>query len=244
MGIFVLWTLVISPKIWPPAKPLPPKPLVAAPPGGAPTPKPPGPGTTPAGPATPEPRRPEFAEEPPIPLETPHYKIEFTNKGAGIRSMILRYPDEKHEVPLLVPHEAAFPHFALRHAGGPDAIESLPWKVERKGGDAVEFSFPLRSGVLITKTFRVDPATYTLKLSVDLRPPKAEEGKPPVEHEVQLELLAFNGLEHESPYRYEQYFKGVYFAEDKTNDMPLATVAKGEGKLAEAQRLSAGTERD
>lgn len=240
MGIFILWTAVISPRIWPPPKPVPPRP---APPAGA-TVKPPQ-GTPTTAPVVPEVKRPEFAVEPPIPVETQHFKIEFTNKGAGIVSMVLKYPDEKHTVPLLLPQETAFPHFALRHVGGPDRIENLPWKVEeRKGNELVAFSYPLRNGIVLRKMFRIDPSTYTLKVTVDLMPPKPEEGKPPVEQALQLELLAFNGLYHENPYRYEQYFKGVSLVDNKVEDTLLGGVEKGEGKLAEALRLAAGTERD
>lgn len=240
MGIFILWTAVISPRIWPPPKPVPPRPPPAAgtavkPPQGTPT-------TTPV---APEVKRPEFAVELPIPVETRHFRIEFTNKGAGIVSMVLKYPDEKRTVPLLLPQETAFPHFALRHVGGPDRIESLPWKVEeRKGNELVAFSYPLRNGIVLRKEFRIDPATYTLKMSVDLKPPKPEEGKPPVEQALQLELLAFNGLYHENPYRYEQYFKGVSLVDGSVQEFLLGGVEKGEGKLAEALRLPGGTERD
>lgn len=240
MGIFIVWTAVISPRIWPPAKPVPPKP---ASPAGA-TVKPPQ-GAQPLPPVAPEVKQPEFAVEPPIPIETRHFKIEFTNKGAGILSMVLRYPDEKNVVPLLSPFESAYPHFALRHVGGPDRIESLPWKVvERKGNELVAFSFPLRNGIELRKEFRIDPATYTLKMSVDLKPPKPEEGKPPVEQTLQLEFIAFNGLYHENPYRYDQYFKGVSLVDGDVVDKPLGSVEKGEGKLAEAWRLPEGTERD
>ncbi len=242
MAIFILWTGVIRPKIWPD----PPRPAAPAKPAPAPS------GVVPPAPVQirPDPgseaNRPKFAEEPLFTIETPQFTAGFTNVGAGLRSLILHYPGTKDKVDLLLPRESGFPHFAVRHVDGPDRIESIPWRVEeRKEGESIKFSYPLRNGVTITKTFKIDPSTYTFKVMLSLDPPKAEEGKPPVEQWVQLELLAFNGLEHESKYRYEQYFKGVALVGDKIKDSYLVgSVAKAEDKLAEAQRMPVGPDRD
>jgi YidC/Oxa1 family membrane protein insertase len=248
MAVFILWTGVIRPKIWPdpprpsgPSRPAPaqsaPAPPAAAPPVAV--------QTTPD--AVPGAKRPEFAEEPPVRIETPQFSAEFTNVGAGLRSLVLKYPPSKKDrVDLLLPRESRFPHFAVRHVDGPDKIESIPWKVdERKEGESIKFSYPLRNGVTITKEIRIDPATYTFKVILGLVPPKPEVGKPPLEQWIQLELLAFNGLEHESKYRYEQYFKGVALVGDKVKDSYLVgPVAKAEDKLAEVLKMPPGADRD
>jgi YidC/Oxa1 family membrane protein insertase len=246
MGIFVLWTMVISPKVWPPPKPVPPKkpePAAATPkPTPTPTPTPVQPLPTPVTP--PGAKGAEFPAAPPIAITTKTLKVEFTNSGAGIRSLIARYPDEAHDVPMLLPREP-HPHFALRQVDGPEKLESIPWKIEeRRGDELVEFSYPLANGLEIRKTFRIDPDRYTLKMTVELRPPKGEEGKPPVERTVQLEFLAFNGLEHESPYRYEQYFHGVALVGDDVKTWELGSIEKAEGKLLEASRMPLGPDRD
>lgn len=240
MAIFLLWTGVISPMIWPPRKAPP-----AAAPAAAPATKPAT--TVQAAPVSPtEVQRADFAEEPPFRIQTKYLKAEFTNRGAGIRTLTLRYPDEASDVPMLEAHEPGIPHFALRHVDGPDRIETIPWKVEeRKDGELIRFTYPLRSGLTIAKEFRVDPSTYTLKLTVSLNPPRSEDGKPRPEETIQLELLAYNGLEHESPYRYEQYFRGVALVgDDPDSSFDLGKVGKGEGRLWEAVHLPAGPDRD
>ncbi|HXX94342.1 MAG TPA: membrane protein insertase YidC [Planctomycetota bacterium] len=237
MAIFILWTGVIRPKIWPE----PPRSQAQARPPAAPgTPAAPPPAAVskPAE-AAPLANRPQFAEEPAFRIQTPQFSAEFTNVGAGLRSLILKYPPGRNDtVDLLLPRESRIPHFAVRQKDGPDAIESIPWKVEeRKEGESIKFSFPLRNGLTLTKEFRIDPSTYTFKVTLGLEPPRAEEGKAPQERWVQLELLAFNGLEHESKYRYEQYFKGVALVGEKIRDSyVLGSVAKAEEKVKEVER--------
>jgi YidC/Oxa1 family membrane protein insertase len=239
MAIFFLWTAVISPRIWPPAKVSPPfKALPSVPV------KPPAVVQKTPDPA-PDVKRSAYAEEPPFRIKTPHFVAEFTNVGAGIRSLILRYPEGKgREVPLLMPREPGVPHFAV-HIDGPDQIESIPWKIEERKEESIKFSFLLRSGVTITKEIRLDPDKFTFTVTLTLDPPKMEEGKVPPEQSVQLGLLAFNGLEQESKYQYEKYFKGVALVGGKVKDSwLLATVEKGEKKDLEAETLPPGPDHD
>jgi YidC/Oxa1 family membrane protein insertase len=246
MALFLLWTGVISPWIWPPRKT---PPAAAPPPAGTPAPQ--APGVTPGAPPTVPPpsgaeKQPVFAPEPPFVIETKTFKVEFTNMGAGIHSLVLRFPDENSEVKMLQPLEPGIPHMAVRQVDGPDRIETIGWRVdEKKPGESIKFSYPLRNGITIGKEFRFDPTTYTFTLFITLDPPKGEDGKPPAERTVQLDLLAFNGLEHETPYRYEQYFRGIALVgDDVEGTWDLSRIGKGEGLLVEGLRMPLGPERD
>jgi YidC/Oxa1 family membrane protein insertase len=240
MAILILWTGVISPLIWPPPKPPPPRPVPATP-----RPAEPKPGPAPAPPPSPAPaevRRPDVPVLPPIEKRAKSLRAVFVNEGAGVRELAIQYG--KGEVVLLAPREKERPHFAVRHVGGPDPIERLPWARDEETDASVQFSTVLRNGVKVTKKFTLDPERYQVGLRIDLDPPAASEKKEETaELKVQLELLAFNGLEHDSPYRYDYYLKGVTLVDRGFDWKDLAGVAKGESELADAMRLPEGKER-
>jgi len=238
MAILLLWTFV-SEKIWPAPKPAPPRPVQPAP--KAADPKPPAPAPTPE-PTPAEVKRPETPVLPAFEKRTGKIRAVFTNQGAGIRELAIVYG--KGEVVLLYPREKDRPHFAVRAVGIPDAIESLPWALDGQTETSVQFSTTLRNGVKATKKFTLDPERYQLGLVLDLDQPRDPEKKEePAEQKVQLELLAFNGLEHDSSYRYDYYLKGVALVDRAYEWKDLAGVAKGEAALAEAMRLPEGKER-
>jgi YidC/Oxa1 family membrane protein insertase len=247
--VFVLWFFLVEPVInprprTPPRKPAE-KPPAAAPaaPAAAPTEVKPAPAAVTA----PEARPQDYPDRAPIPFQKGKFKGEFCVQGGGLRSLILRFPDEKGEVPLLQPLEPDRPHFALRLVNGPLALERLPWKVreEKPGEGMIEFVYELPGGLEISKKFEFDPAKHLMKFTVYLRNTnKAAEGQKEVaEQEVQLELLAFNGLVPDDSYRHEQYSTGVAFIEKSLKYVPIADVEKGETKLAEAARLKDEKER-
>ncbi len=237
IAIFVLWFWVVNPLLFPPQKQPPPAPRPPAPPSTAVV-----PATDPI-PVQPEGKAPEFPVLPPVEFATARYRVRFTNVGAGIASFTLLYPDAQGAVPLLAPHEPGRPHLALRHANGPDAIERLPWKLVEQTDRSVEYSFPLRNGVEISKKFTIDPEKHLLELLVHLQNKSAPDAQEPPDRALQLEILAFNGLEHDNVYRLEQYLTGFGFVGRGVDLRQLPAVEKGEKELAQALRITDQTER-
>ena len=237
-AILVGW-MWLSQKIWPPPKPV------------APTKKPeptvPAPKVVPDQPEavkpSAEPAR--YAEKPPVLLQSKQLDVEFTNMGAGVKRLALHFPKPADTVDLLKPYDPAIPHLALRQVDGPDAIESLPWEIVDQKSDRIEFRYRLRNGVEISKAFLLDPDRHTLQMTLILdnkNPPRPGKTEPdPVP--LQLEVVAFNGLDPDSLYRYENYLMGVGRHDKALKMIPLPQVEKGEGKLAEALKLPAGKER-
>ena len=181
--IFVGW-MWLSPKIWPTPPPAPPKkpdPTVQAP---KPTPPPDATKPDPAKPA-PEPAR--HVDKPAIPLTSKVLDAVFTNKGAGVESAIIQHPkprekvkegeEKKNQVPVLRPFDPRIPHLAVRHVGGPDAIESLPWEIVEQKADRVEFRYRLRNGVEISKVLVLSPDRNTIEMTLLLsnKNPKRNE---------------------------------------------------------------------
>ncbi len=246
IAVFLLWFYVLAPALGLMPK-APPRKAPAPPPAAAKSPAPPPKEAQPVPelPAEAKPR--DYPDRPPIPFETGAFKGAFSVRGGGIERLILRFPDENGEVPVLEPLEEGRPHLALRHAGGSVALERVPWEVvEERTNEAVEFRYLLHNGVEILKTFTLDPAKRTMKVGVRLKNtnPPPEGQSEPSEQEVQLDLLAFNGLVPDEPYRHDQYMTGVAFAGKRLKYVPLGDVEKGEGKLAEAERTLEGAERD
>jgi YidC/Oxa1 family membrane protein insertase len=231
MAILILWTGVIAPLIWPPPKPAPRKP--APPPAAAPASKPAPP------PAAPTPqeivRHPEL---PPVTLRTGRLKAVFTNVGAGLRELAALYENE--EVLLLGPRPGGAPHLAVREVGGPDPVETLPWKLEEQTERSVRYSIVLRSGVRLAKKFTLDPEAYRLGFVLDVEGPA--DG--PEDRKVQLELLALQGIQPDSPYRYDYYLHGVVAMDGRILEFDWAGISSGEAKLAEARRQPPGSARD
>ncbi len=245
---FFLWYWLIEPALGlrpPPRKPVPKAPAAA--PAAAP----------PAAEAKAEPKPPPvlqpevkpqaYPDLPPVPFEVGRFKGEFSVQGGGLKSLALRSPDGKGEVPLLSPLEPGRPHFALRHVKGPVAIEGVPWKIhEEKRNESIEFLYLLPNGVQVTKKFTLDPAKYSLGLVIYMTNTNApaEGRKEPPEQEMDLELLAFNGLVPDGSYRHEQYMTGVVYRGKRTEFKALADVEKGETRRLEAERIKGDKERD
>jgi YidC/Oxa1 family membrane protein insertase len=244
LGIFLGW-MWLQPRIWPQQKPAAPikKPDAAV----APL-KPVTPAVTPTKTelTTPAGEAPKYPEKPPIELVSKDLVVVFTNKGAGVERITLRYPGEKDEVPILRKYEARWPHLAIRHVGGLDEIEKLPWEVVEQKSDSVEFRFRLRNGIEITKVFTVDKDRHTVVMDLRLDNKNAvPEGKTePPDQAMQLEVLAFNGLDPDNAYRYEQYLTAVYRYDGQLKMKPLAEIQKGEGKMVDALKLPEGPERN
>jgi YidC/Oxa1 family membrane protein insertase len=245
--IFIGW-MWLQNKIWPPPKPLPPVKTAPVDPV-KPAPKPDSPTTTPGTPPAPamtpgEPSR--YAEKPAITLQSQYLDVVLTNKGAGIERATAHFPKATDAVKILEPIYPRIPHMAIRHVDGPDAIESQPWEIVEQKDDRVSFRYRLRNGVEITKNFVLDATTHTLQLTLmlDNKNPVPEGKDAAPEQEMKLDLLAFNGIDPDSLYRYEQYLMAVDRYDKALRMKSLPEIQKGEGKLLEALRLPAGKERD
>jgi YidC/Oxa1 family membrane protein insertase len=238
----------ISAKIWPAPPPTPPKK-----PDAVQVPKPgPGPGPTATAPLQPAAN---YAEQPAVTLQSKYLDVVLTNKGAGVQKATLFYPKDrdgagdgdprKTRLDLIPALYLKMPHFALRHVGGTDEIESRPWEIVEQKPDRVEFRYRLQNGIEITKLFTIDPVRHLIQLTVRMdnrnKPP---EGKTePVDVPMVLELIAVDGLDPDSYYRYEQYLMGVYRYDKKLMMKPLAELMAGEAKLVDAQKLAEGPDK-
>ncbi len=240
MAIFFLWTSVVMPRLYPPEKP-------AAAPAVAP---PAAPKTGPAAPAdapkaavpAPVVARAQHEVKPPFELKSKMLRVTMSNQGAGIRELVLTDPGMKGEVPLLRPFDERHPHFALRRLGGPEgeALEKAAWELVERTELKAEFRLLLQDGLQVTKIFELDPLRHTLRLTLmlDNKNPPAPGKTEPADVPVRLELLAFNGMDPDSGYRFDQYLSGAWNYDKSVNFKPLAEVEKGEGKLAEGLKLA------
>lgn len=248
IGIFLLWYLVFVPALGLAPKPPPPKKASkAAPSAEAPAAPPEARPTPPAVQPAAQPQ--DYPDREPIPFDAGRYKGEFTVRGGGIRSLTLRFPDDKGEVPILKPLDTKVPHFALRQERGPLALDTLPWKLnEHKPNESVEFLYLLKhNGVQITKKFMLDPSNrHALRMEIRLENKNnpAEGQKEPPEQEMELDFLAFNGLVPDGNYRHDQYHAGVVGLRKEPSLRTIADVEKGERKLAEAAKIKEGKDRD
>jgi YidC/Oxa1 family membrane protein insertase len=252
--IFLGW-MFLSPKLFPPAPPAP-KP--------APTAQPPKP-STPAEATKTEPAKIEpaktvtegatYPEKPPVPLTSKYLDAVLTNKGAGLEGVTVQHPKprekvkegeekKKNTVPVLHPYDPKIPHLAIRQVGGPDAIESLPWEVVEQKPDRVEYRYRLRNGVEINKVLVLNADhSMTMTLILANKNPAPSGKSEPDDVELQLDLLAVNGLHPDSIYRYEQYLMGVASVGGELQLKHLSELQKGEEKLAEAQRMPEGADK-
>ena len=211
--------LILSPIFSP--KPTPPAPVQQTQPGA-----PSAPGDTPAPPPS---AAAQDVAETEVTLESPTFRVTLTNKGAGVRELILRASVAKEEVKLLSPHAGVAPHFALK-AEGAEKIQTLGWEVVEKSPSSATFRYRLSSGIEIRKTFELPADGSRPTLSMGL-----SNTNPSTPTSVKLELLAINGLEHDSEYRYEQYAAGFVQTENGVELHPLAGVLSGEDSLAKAK---------
>ncbi|RPH35819.1 MAG: membrane protein insertase YidC, partial [Planctomycetota bacterium] len=243
--IFIGW-MWLSAKIWPPQPPpVPPKKPDAA----VPAPKP--------GPDKPEVAKPEpakqgetarYPEKPLITLRSKYLDVDLTNKGAGVQQATLYFPKDREKAAGVDPHksqvhilqstDSKIPHLALRLVEGADEIESAPWEVVEQKPDRVEFRYRLQNGVEITKIFTLEETTHRLQLEVRLdNKNKPAEGKAePAEVPMQLDLVAVNGLDPDSLYRYENYLTGVYRYDKAFLMKSLHEIQSGEEKFADATK--------
>lgn len=239
--ILIGW-MWLYPKFFPSKPPTPAKPPEAA----APADKPADPGKSdPAkAPAAGSPA--SYAVKPDIKLESKFLEATVTNRGAGVKSLVLHYPKPGDTVNLLQPYDPAIPHLALRQIGGEDAIESAPWEIVDQTSDRVEFRYRLRSGVEISKILALDADRHTIQMTllIDNKNKPAEGKSEPAEVPLKLEVVAFNGLDPDSLYRYENYLTGVSRYDRALKMYPLPQIEKGEGKIAEALKAAPSKERD
>lgn len=230
--VFVLWTFVIAPKIWPPPPPgaRPPAPAPAAPAPGTPS-AAPQPPAAPLAPAAVHPALPDVV------LDAQHLRATFTNQGGGLKQLVLKYPEGKGEVLLLADRGGGVPHLALRDTQGTEALESVRWEQTAQSAEAVEYRYRQRNGLEVTKLFRILPdqnkLTLTLRLENKNAPAEGQKELAPLPS--QIELLAFNALEHDSAYRYDAYFAGVAFNDGAVIAHLLPALEKAQAELKAAK---------
>src|SRR6185295_18839012 len=77
--------------------------------------------------------------------------------------------------------------------------------------DRVEFKYRLQNGVEIRKVIVLDPDRHTLQMTLmfDNKNPVPEGKSEPADVEMRREIVAFNGMDPDSLYRYESYLMGV-----------------------------------
>lgn len=213
--------LILSPMFSP--KPAPPAPAAQQQPGA-----PSAPGDKPAPPPPPSGVAQDVAETV-LTLESPTHRVTLTNKGAGVRELFLKASVAKEDVRLLATHAGVAPHFALK-AEGAEKIQTLGWEVVESSPSRAVFRYRLASGIEIRKTFELpaDGSLPTLSLGLS-------NATPSTPTTVKLELLAINGMEHDSEYRYEQYAAGFVQTENGVELHPVAGVLSGEESLAKAK---------
>jgi YidC/Oxa1 family membrane protein insertase len=244
--IFIGW-MWVSPKIWPSQAPKKPDPAVLStkPPDKSvdTAQAKPDPAKTDPAKSSVEPVR--YAEKPSIELNSKHLDVVLTNKGAGVESITLHFPKDRDSVPILRSFDKGVPHLAVRHVGGPDPIESLPWEIVDQKPDRVEFRYRLRNGVEITKVIALETDRHTVQMTLRLDNKNAPEKDKtePADVPMQLEVVAVNGLDPDSLYRYEQYLMGVWRYNKDLVMKPLAEIEKGESKMADALKMSEGKQR-
>jgi YidC/Oxa1 family membrane protein insertase len=239
--IFVGW-MFISQKFWPGTPAPPPKKSDAA----APAPKPAPEKTEAPKPEvvkTAEPAR--YAEKPAFIIHSKFMDATLTNVGAGVRQLSIHFPKPDEKVRILAPYDPKIPHLAVRHVGGADAIESLPWEIVEQKDDRAEFRYRLRNGIEITKIFSIDSDRNTLLMTLMLDNKNAPpEGKSdPADVPLTLDLVAFNGMDPDSLYRFENYLMGVASFDKSLKQLPLGQIVDGEKKLADALKMPEGKER-
>jgi YidC/Oxa1 family membrane protein insertase len=233
LAAVLAWQLVLQPLIFPK------KPDTAATEParteGAPTQTPPAPKPAEA----PAPVAAQDAPEvPPIILEAATCRVTLTNKGAGIREFALKNPSgDKKDVSLLSPHAGVSPHLALKQAAGSETLQSLGWEVVEKTDRSATFLYRLSTGIEIRKIFELAPDAPGPSLKIVMK----NTGTGPAR--VALELLALNGMEHDSDYRYEQYASGAVYVEKGVKPWPLAAIEKGEEKYRESQTAAKAEDR-
>jgi YidC/Oxa1 family membrane protein insertase len=231
-GVLLVWMLVVLPILSPrPKAPL----KKASPPKSAATP-PVAP--TPPTPPPPEPAAVAYPELPPIRLSTQHYDLEFSNKGAGLSRLALRDRADRPPIELLKARPGVPVHLALRHLGGPEEIERLPWAIKEQTEKSIVFLYRLRSGVEIEKKFTISPDKRPIGLEITLNnrnPAAPGTGEPPAQ-ELTLELLAFNGFEHDSPYRYDWYLEAFAVTTSRGWAWKIPDVEDFDGRLARARK--------
>ncbi len=202
--LFFLWVEVISPRIWPP--------VPAEMPAQSP----------PQGNQPPEGEKPKPPIETPkeTPKETPNIEasrhpaetktlecgrlvVKFTTRGGGVESLHVKSNGDKL-VPLLDIVEPDRTNFALRVPQAGVDLAQVHWVCdpEKIQKDKIVFEYSVPKQWSISKTFTLDEKKYVLSLYLEF---KSLDGQP---HEIKPEILPFNGIQHDSDYRYEEYCQG------------------------------------
>lgn len=229
LACVLAWSFLIQPMFFPPK----PAPTPSAPSSGAPS----APGEAkPAEPAKPSAPTQDLPEAAPITLENETYRLTLTNKGAGIQELFLKRTGGG--VALLKPHAGVAPHLAVKADGISDKLQTAGWEVVESGPASAAFRYKTSSGAEIKKTFELPADGSAPKLKLAMAKAAGVEGAVP----LKLELLAINGLEQDSEYRYEQYAAGFAHTEKGLETFGLANVTSGEEKIAAAKTREEWTE--
>jgi YidC/Oxa1 family membrane protein insertase len=193
-GIFVLWTAVLQPLLWPAPKRPP------APPAG---PTPPAPPATPVAPPLPAV---EAQVLPPITIETRRFIATFRNQGAVLDE--LRVKADADAVRLLEPTRTRVGSFYIEGLGHPwEVVGRTPSTIRfrtRAGDFEYEKHFTLADG-----EGDKDSGRHVFRVAVRI----ANVSEKPLF--ARFVMFPFNGIDRQSDYRYDSYLSGFWGVEGK-----------------------------
>ncbi|MBI2931975.1 MAG: membrane protein insertase YidC [Planctomycetes bacterium] len=163
-----------------------------------------------------------------IVLENGFFRATFTNRGAGLRRLeLLKYLDRDGVVPLLEPFDPAEPHLSIHFPDEP-GLHQATWEVkEEPAAGRVIFRRTLRNGLRVEKEFAFGEKPYEIALMISLQNPSGEA------RSVRMQVHAFNGMPHDSDYRYEAFAMGYAGVKDGGYSLRMT----GVGEVAEKEKV-------
>lgn len=128
--------------------------------------------------------------------------LTFTNVGAQVTDLALVDPAAE----LLPPSTNGKGAFGVRHPGTGDNLVGRGWEVIKEDDSGVAFQTTLGNGLIIRKFFEPgeNPDVFTVRIELENK----TEG--PLTFTGVVD--AFNGIEHDGPYRYEMYHSAIVAA--------------------------------
>jgi len=192
--LFFVWVEVVSPLIWPKKPPEIPQEAPPVQPEAPPK------------------------ETPPVIVEQPKptgysgkertmiygpFVAKFTSKGAGLESLQVRTNGDKL-VALLGIVEPDRSNFAVRIPESGVDLAQIDWDLkDPTAPNRVTFEYVVPGQWKVTKEFALEEARHALGFSLQFQSLDGQS------REVRPELLPFNGILHDSDYRYEEFCQGI-----------------------------------
>lgn len=204
--VIIIWTVFVSPKLFPPPKRQPPPTQPQQQQPQQPTqPQPPTPTT-----------QPDAEPEQTIPLKNDLVHAELTNRGASIKKLAITYKGKL--VPLIDFPQNRTNSFVIK------GLEHN-WKVVSSDGTSVKFE-TTHDTIRHTLTYKLHPGKYLIDVNLEIRNESKERDVFKV-----LDIVAFSGIKEdrgvdERPYRYDLYLK-AYIGLKATTDISYKAIAPG-----------------